>query len=102
MAIHHLKQFHWISNMSHSSTCCEVDLIPRDFFKQSMTDVYTIPGKNSPIIKDFKLAAIKDNTLLLEMINTRLKYQIRKKIYFPSLFATEEITKAIDYLKLYK
>ena len=100
---------------------CEVDLTPRDlsYFKQSMTDVYTIPGKNSPflvsfraiIYKDLKLAAIKDNTLLLE--NDKHEVEVTEisnqeemiktvNKYFPSLFTIEEITKAIDYLKLYE
>ena len=100
---------------------CEVDLTPRDlsFFKQAMTDVYTIPGKNTPflvsfratIYKDLKLAAIKDNTLLLENDKHEIETseisnqeEMIKTInkYFPNLFTIEEITKAIDYLKLYK
>ena len=97
---------------------CEIDMMPRDLscFDQSMTDVYTKPGVNSPFLVSFravvyrklKLVAIKDTTLMLENDSHELevtKLSSREEVvrttskYFPQ-FTVEEVTKALDKLHM--
>ena len=97
----------------------EFELIPRDLshFENAMNAVYTKPGENSPFLKtfhavvykDLKLIAIKDDSLMLENDEQNLvvtKMQTREEMvttvkkYFP-MFTAKEITKAIEYIKLF-
>ena len=98
---------------------CEINLVPQElsYFEPSMHTVFTVPGKTSPflvqfraaVFTDLKLVAVKDKILLLEredhtleevtmasreeMIGTVLKY-------FPK-FSEDNIAKAMDSLKLF-
>ena len=97
----------------------EFELTPRDLshVEHSMRVVYTEPGQNSPFLKtfhavvykDLKLIAIKDDLLMLENDEQKLvvtKMQTREEMvstvkqYFP-MFTVNEITKAMDYIKLF-
>ena len=97
----------------------EFELTPRDLshVEHSMRVVYTEPGQNSPFLKtfhavvykDLKLIAIKDDLLMLENDEQKLvvtKMQTREEMvstvkqYFP-VFTVNEITKAMDYIKLF-
>ena len=98
---------------------CELNLTPRElsYFQPFMHTVFTVPGKNSPFLVNFrvvlfadlKLVAFKNNILLLEkedhsleevamasreeMIETVLKY-------FPQ-FTEAKVAKAVDFLDLF-
>ena len=97
----------------------EFELVPRDLshFETAMNAVYTKPGENSPFLKtfhavvykDLKLIAIKDDSLMLEndeqnlvvtKMQTREEFITTVKKYFP-MFTAKEITKAIEYIKLF-
>ena len=97
----------------------EFELIPQDlsYFENSMSALYTKPGENSPFLetfhavvyKDLKIIAIKNDLLMLENDDQKLvvtKMQTQEEMvttvkkYFP-MFSTKEITKAIEYIKLF-
>ena len=97
----------------------EFELIPQDicYFERPMSVLYTKPGKNSPFLetfhavvyKDLKLIAIKNDLLMLENDEQKLvitKMQTREEMvtavkkYFP-MFTAKEITKAMQYIKLF-
>ena len=99
---------------------CEINLTPRElsYFEPSMHTVFTVPGKNSPFLvqfraaafTDLKLVAFKDKILLLERENhilEEVKMASREEMigavvkYFPQL-TEAKVTKAIDYLKLFQ
>ena len=98
---------------------CDINLTPRElsYFQPSMHTVFTVPGKNSPFLVNFravlftdlKLVAFKNKILLLEredhsveevemasheeMIRTVVKY-------FPQ-FTEAKVAKAVDSLNLF-
>lgn len=98
---------------------CEINLTPQElpYFEPSMNTVFTVPGKNSPFLVQFraavftglKLVAFKDKIMLLEREDHTLeemKMVSREEMigkvlkYFPQ-FTEAEVAKAIDSVRLF-